>query len=519
MAIELENNLIKTNNILHEENVQSVIESDIIVPDTKPDVVSVLHNDGAVKIYSKEIHKDMMVVRGVVCFKVLYMSDDPSRFICSMEQNVNFDQTIDINGDCSRAKSSVVCKIEHIDCTILNGRKISLKAILNCQAKIVEDGEMSTISNINGIDNVQVLTQTFNSHNNVQLDEIETSAIYETEIPIGKPAVKSVLRADGNIMDKEIKITGGKAVVKANLELKCLYVPDMEENPIASISGKFPFSEILNIPESVNVNDVDISVNIIGITSEVKEDDDGDSRVIQYEVTWGFNVFATNKQSFDVIRDAYSVTSNLNFEKNPVKISNIAGESKMQSTIKEVFGTGEEIPIKDVYNISSKPVVTEVSIEDDKVNVEGIIEINVIYLLQNEEQPLGSYQYNMPFHNDMDIKGVAQGMRPEARVEIDGCNYNVISEKEVELKLVITVTARVLNEEMHNIITRVEELPADRNEIMQPSMIVYYVQAGDTLWEISKRYLTTVNELIRVNGIDNPELITVGQQLMIPKIG
>ena len=44
----------------------------------------------------------------------------------------------------------------------------------------------------------------------------------------------------------------------------------------------------------------------------------------------------------------------------------------------------------------------------------------------------------------------------------------------------------------------------------------YSVEKGDTLWGISRRYRCTVEELVRVNEIANPDLIYIGQELWIP---
>ena len=45
----------------------------------------------------------------------------------------------------------------------------------------------------------------------------------------------------------------------------------------------------------------------------------------------------------------------------------------------------------------------------------------------------------------------------------------------------------------------------------------YTVRRGDTLWDIAQRYGTTVSELVRLNNIQNPSLIHPGQVLRIPK--
>ena len=44
----------------------------------------------------------------------------------------------------------------------------------------------------------------------------------------------------------------------------------------------------------------------------------------------------------------------------------------------------------------------------------------------------------------------------------------------------------------------------------------YSVEKGDTLWGLSRRYRCTVEDLVRVNEIANPDLIYIGQELWVP---
>ena len=49
------------------------------------------------------------------------------------------------------------------------------------------------------------------------------------------------------------------------------------------------------------------------------------------------------------------------------------------------------------------------------------------------------------------------------------------------------------------------------------SVIIYVVKSGDTIWKIAKRFGSTVDDIVRVNGIENPNRINIGEKIYIPK--
>lgn len=58
---------------------------------------------------------------------------------------------------------------------------------------------------------------------------------------------------------------------------------------------------------------------------------------------------------------------------------------------------------------------------------------------------------------------------------------------------------------------QVLKIPVDR-----PAPPKYYaVRPGDTLWSIAQRYGMTVNDILAINNLGNPNLIYPGQILML----
>jgi LysM repeat protein len=55
--------------------------------------------------------------------------------------------------------------------------------------------------------------------------------------------------------------------------------------------------------------------------------------------------------------------------------------------------------------------------------------------------------------------------------------------------------------------------------VIDDSLDVYVVQNGDTLWDLAKRFDTTINELCKLNGISKDSILRIGMELEVPKAG
>lgn len=50
-------------------------------------------------------------------------------------------------------------------------------------------------------------------------------------------------------------------------------------------------------------------------------------------------------------------------------------------------------------------------------------------------------------------------------------------------------------------------------------MQIHVVQSGETLWQIAQNYGTAMSQIVLLNELENPDLLVVGQTLVIPEPG
>ena len=123
----------------------------------------------------------------------------------------------------------------------------------------------------------------------------------------------------------------------------------------------------------------------------------------------------------------------------------------------------------------------------------------------------------IPFGQMMELRGVEEGDAAAVQLRLDDLDFQMLSEQEGELRAAVTMEAVVLRDETAEI---VKDITPEEEVAPSPTAgaIIYMVQPQDTLWKIAKRYRTTVEDILSINEIENPDLIYPGQKLLIIKM-
>lgn len=518
MSLELIRESIKVNQVIGEETTQTVFENDIIVPDVKPDAARILLIDGDVIVRNAEAAQDKVSINGAIGYKILYVSDDETQSIKSINAAANINYELDMPNVRSGMKCGVKCDIEHIDYSILNGRKINTKAIVKIAGKATNDIEQFIVNDFKGLDDIQVLRENININSYLGDNESSFTLRESMEVPAGKPAIRELLRNDIKITGKDYKITDNKVIAKGELNVSTLYIGDDETQSIQFMEHEIPFTQFIDLPGIDENGSCELNYRFTDSHFEPQEDNDGELRYINGEVTLNIAAIGYAKKALEVVADAYSPGARITLDKEPFRLEEIAAESKSQIILKDtVVIEGDNPEITEVFNVLCKPSISDLRILDNKVILEGVAEDSILYLSNNAEQPICSYNQEVLFNHGIDIKGIKPDMKCEVDLDVEHCNYSMVSSNEVEVRLVLGVTIKVINQYMLPMIVKAAELLLDEKRLAAlPSMIIYFSQPGDTLWKIAKKYFKTVDDIKKVNKIPDNEVITPGQQILIP---
>ena len=104
------------------------IEGDMIVPDVKPDILNTIDTVGNVCIYKKEVLDGRVRFDGSINLNVIYLADTDNDFTRGLTNSLDFTQIIDVDNCRAGMELRNNINIKDIECKVLNGRKINIRA-------------------------------------------------------------------------------------------------------------------------------------------------------------------------------------------------------------------------------------------------------------------------------------------------------------------------------------------------------------------------------------------------------
>ncbi len=519
MSLEFVREMIKVSQVIGEDSSQTVVENDIIVPDVKPDIAQILLLDGDVYANRTEAMHDKIMVTGTILFKILYIPDDSNDNIKSINTSVPFSYGMDMTGSRQGMNCKVNCDIEHIDYEILNGRKINIKTILRIGARAYQTAEQEIIEGLRGIDDIQVLKENVRVNSFIGSNKSQYTVREALEIPSGKPSIREILRNDVKITGKDFRVTDNKVVAKGDINVSTLYIGDDDDSSLQIVENEIPFTHFIDLEGVDEESSCEVDFDVVNAQFEAVENNDGEIRAIECDVVLNIDTEGYAKKNIEKISDAYCSRSSISFDREDFTTEEVVVQTRSQVILKDTLTIKEDSPeIGEVFNVLSKPVLSECSITEDKITIEGLTNNNVLYLSNDSEKPICCHNEEVPFRHTIDVKGANSEMPCEISMEVEHCNYSMVSSTEVEVRVVINLNIKVINQVTLPLIVKVNESPIeDRKLINQPSITIYFAKPGDTLWEVAKRYLTSVSDIQSINGLSEDDVLTAGQQIIIPK--
>lgn len=518
--------LLKSNNVnikldksIGREKTQLVCQGDIIVPDNQPDIENVLEVLVKPLLEKAEPAEGRVNYRGSISTHILYLSKGDNKAVHSMSGTIPINDFIQLEGAEEGTLCNMLLHVSDCNTALANERKVSCKIFADADIIVKQPFEAEVIQELSEIPAEQQKTKRVSLCNTV-MDSTEKFTIKESiEIPNSRPNIERILQVDCKISDKDIKVYSDKAELNGEVSVNVLYKGEDESNPMEIQEGKIDFGG--SIPLDGHYDNVNCNVRLCidNCKYAIAEDEDGENRIISLEVQISAAIDAEEEYTVDVLEDAYCLNKHIEMQTTEAAYNMLICKNSSQFPIKEVVEIEKSCPdMLRVYKVSGIPCVDEISIVDNRLIVDGVINMNILYVTGNDDMPVYGCKASLPFSHTIEAKGAKEGMQAIVSRDISNIRFNMLSDREVEVRCMLNMDASVTSDVTESFAVSAEMTDMDKEEIKKfPAIVIYFVKPGDTLWKLSKKYNSTVQSIAQINNIENPDLIYPGQRLLIIK--
>ena len=498
------------------------IEEDILVPDVKPDLLSVLAMDAAVKISEKEIQtgqsgEETLSTDGEVVLQTVYLPEKASEQepIITIRSSVPFKADWTVNAE-PNSKMNIQPQVERVDYTVINERKFRAKVTITLNMKEYKDMELDIFEGIKG-EAVQILKEDI-TVTDIAASKRDIIDINE-EMPLKETGVvpEKILKYDINIAENHRQITGEKAVINATAACSVLYLAKVEtEEQTEAVprlyQGRCEFTQFIPLEAAEDCSGSRVSFEEKDLKLRIADENEAQAGfVLEGSVITSLDVYKNVTKG--MVADIYHKEKEITYDMAKVRSRVLKGSGMTDITVRETV-VSPEAEISEVIYISGKIKNISAKPEKGRAAIEGTLTVKLLCMPEQKSDKPFSVSKDIPFKDSIDIVNSQEEMEINAAGNVRELWFDVINGKQVEIRGSICASAEVMETKELKLMKNLCLLESEEPEKKGPSMVLYITRKGDCMWDIAKKYRTTVERLKAINEVEADSL-EEGKKLLV----
>ena len=486
MALDLERRTFEAEKLIGTRSAQVLVRAEALVPGAGRDAIEPLLADASLYIGETDVQADRVVLEGSVACQAVYRQGEEST-VKALAAQTTLNHVLEISGAVPGMQYRVRGEVNHVDARYENGHMVFM---ITCDL-LAQVFSLVPVEVISGVSGVEGLQTTFSDLKSVKLaaESSELALLRET---VSLPAA---LDARNSMMDwaavevEEVSPDLGGVRVKGRVMVETLVSSGVSGRPAVLVRYPLALDQLVELPEWLTGN-VFAEVDVRSVRSQVESAaEDGDMR-LTCEVEARVRVLANATDSVNALTDIYATQgASLDVDYEKVDLCVAADRARVSEVVRGTVLIGENAPgVGTVIAAQVHPSIGQWTTENGQGRIEGVAETRVLYMPGGSDIP-ASAEAELPF-----TLTVPQPLNDDSLLDIQviSAEANALMSDRLEMKLQLAVTCETRRREEVRIVEEVEEGdPLQR----RPGIIIRWPLAGESAWELGKRYSVPAGEI------------------------
>ena len=495
---------------------QISLEEDQNISDQKPDAYKIICKNACVKVEETKPVEEAVWIKGFLEYKVLYLTDEKEKQLCSIEGNIPFEEKIYTDKNVSGESLRVLAKVDDLTIRLINSRKLNIRSIVGVVITQDELYDEEVVMDVEDPQMCEILKKPLD----VTTIVLDTRDIYrvreELEVPDGMPNIYTIIWKDIRVEGLNFVPMDGKISISGETNGFFLYEGEEEDSIPRYFEVSRPFSGILDIPECRENTLLRIDYEVEPAHVEVKPDYDGEERQIDMEVEMKLYIKLYQNVTVSVVADAYGILE---------KMDPVMKESRCEKIIKK---EGGKIKTGDTWENTEKPgaemqilrvsghiLEEEVELKEEEAQLSGILHVDVLCAVKEDNDPYRCISMDIPYDHNVSVNGAAHQCPYYGKICLEQLGPVMQGDK-IEVRAILTYQLMVYQTVAEPLLMDMRKTEAEKDQKVLPVMSVYFAKENESIWEVGKKYqvpLTTIRDLNQLTE----DTLHDGQKVLIVK--
>ena len=497
---------------------QITFDEDFNVPDAKPDVGRLIQYKGRISMDDVHLADGKGILRGDLQVDILYVGEE-NGIISSITAKLPFEETLNLKDIVNGDKLCLKWEIEDLTIRLIHSRKLNIKALVTFYGAVDETEQVRLPVALDATDiSVRKKTVRFLGLTVHKKDTLRVKDEYT--IASNRPDISGLIWYTMDIRGLDLKPEENIVKARGELTVFVLYESEDTETPVQWLEYSLPFSGEVECPDCTEELIPDIEVSVMHQSLEAKPDADGEERIFVSDVVLELDMKFFREEEYELVTDIYTPVRECIPEGKTEVLDRLLVRNFSRCRISERIQVKEtQGKILQLCHSRGKVKIDKTRIVENGVEAQGVVMLKILYIIGNDSMPFYSMEAMLPFSHVVEAKGITENSVYYLHTELEQLSTTMVDSNDIEIRATIGLNVLVIQCSEEMILEKIEEIPLDQEKIRNmPGITVYIMKPGDTLWNIAKKFYTTVEEIIQMNNLDGDEVSSGTPLLLVKKV-